>query len=93
MHLTLCFSNVTVAPFAERGTRMVWGPRWAGRETGSCLRATKMCAVVLGSGMGLRVVYSNCQCDFQTLYLFSSCVGTYIFYQEKLISAHSLGDS
>uniref|UniRef100_A0A8B9MEZ7 Uncharacterized protein n=1 Tax=Accipiter nisus TaxID=211598 RepID=A0A8B9MEZ7_9AVES len=36
-------------------------------DIGSCLRATKMCAVVFGSGMGLRVVYSNCQCDFQDL--------------------------
>lgn len=63
----LCLvSSVTEAPFTGRTTREVWGPRWAG---GVCLRATKMCAVVLGSQMGLRMVF-QLSADFQALYLF-----------------------
>lgn len=63
----LCLvSRVTEAPFTGRTNREVWEPRWAG---GVCLRATKMCAIVLGSRMGLRMVL-QLSADFQALCLF-----------------------
>lgn len=63
----LCLvSSVTEAPLSGRMNRDVWGPRWAG---GVCLRATKMCAIVLGSWMGLRMVL-QLSADFQALCLF-----------------------